>query len=153
MDFHTKLLLQQDAHLLYQKMSKLEVEDMISTEEFQSYWRRANKNVQLSASGVHFGHLNAASFDKFLSSIYATKPNVRHIPLAWEDLHDLISNKLFNGTPLPEFEAASPYKVIDVKPLYGFLFREYIREYEFWAHVYLVMLLEFSIRRWITMMF
>jgi hypothetical protein len=62
-------------------------------------------------------------------------PNVRHIPLTWEGLHDLISNKLFNGTPLPGFQAASPYKVIDVKPLYGFLFREYIQEYEFWAHV------------------
>ena len=62
-------------------------------------------------------------------------PNVRHIPLTWEGLHDLISNKLFNGTPLPEFQAAGSYKVIDVKPLYGFLFREYIQEYEFWAHV------------------
>ena len=62
-------------------------------------------------------------------------PNVKHIPMTWEGLHDLISNKLFNGTPLPGFQAASPYKVIDVKPLYGFLFREYIQEYEFWAHV------------------
>jgi hypothetical protein len=62
-------------------------------------------------------------------------PNVRHIPLTWDGLHDLISNKLFNGTPLPGFQAATPYKVIDVKPLYGFLFREYIQEYEFWAHV------------------
>jgi hypothetical protein len=62
-------------------------------------------------------------------------PNVRHIPLTWDGLHDLISNKLFNGTLLPGFQAASPYKAIDVKPLYGFLFREYIQEYEFWAHV------------------
>ena len=62
-------------------------------------------------------------------------PNVRHIPLTWDGLHDLISNKLFNGTPLPGFQAATPYKVNDVKPLYGFLFREYIREYEFWAYV------------------
>jgi hypothetical protein len=62
-------------------------------------------------------------------------PNVKHIPMTWEGLHDLISDKLFNGTPLPEFQAASLYKVIDVKPMYGFLFREYICEYEFWAHV------------------
>ena len=63
-------------------------------------------------------------------------PNVRHIPLTWEGLHDLISNKLFNGTPLPAgFQAAKLYKVIDSKPLYGFLFHEYIRDYEFWAHV------------------
>ena len=62
-------------------------------------------------------------------------PNVKHIPMTWEGLHDLISNKLFNGTPLPNFLAAMPYKVIDVKPMYGFLFRDYIQEYEFWAHV------------------
>ena len=62
-------------------------------------------------------------------------PNVKHIPMTWEGLHDLISNKLFNGTPLPGFQAAVPYKVLDLKPLYGFLFREYIQEYEFWAHV------------------
>ena len=62
-------------------------------------------------------------------------PNVRHIPMTWDGLHDLISHKLFGGTPLPGFQAASGYKVNDVKPLYGFLFREYIQEYEFWAHV------------------
>jgi hypothetical protein len=62
-------------------------------------------------------------------------PNVKHIPMTWEGLHDLISDKLFEGTPLPNFLAAMPYKVNDVKPMYGFLFREYIQEYEFWAHV------------------
>ena len=87
MDFHTKLLLQ-EAHLLYHKMSKIEVEDMISTEEFQAYWRKANENVQSSASGVHFGHLKAASFDKCQSSMYATKLSLAStsgIPLKrWE---------------------------------------------------------------------
>ena len=72
MEFYTKVLLQ-EAHLLYAKMSRQEVENIISTKEFQQYWRRANENVQSSASGIHFGHLKAAGFDKFLSSIYATK--------------------------------------------------------------------------------
>ena len=62
-------------------------------------------------------------------------PNVKHIPLTWDGLHDLISHKLFGGTPLKRFQDASGYKVIDVKPLYGFLFSEYIQDYEFWAHV------------------
>ena len=62
-------------------------------------------------------------------------PNVKHIPLTWDGLHDLISHKLFGGTPLKRFQDAGGYKVIDVKPLYGFLFSEYIRDYEFWAHV------------------
>ena len=47
--------------------------------------------------------------------------DVWHIPLTWEGLHDLISNKLFNGTPLPAgFQAAKLYKVIDSKPLMAF---------------------------------
>jgi exopolysaccharide biosynthesis predicted pyruvyltransferase EpsI len=62
-------------------------------------------------------------------------PNVRHIPMTWNGLHNLISYKLFGGDPLPGFQAANGYKVNDVKPLYGFLFRENIQEYEFWAHV------------------
>ncbi len=62
-------------------------------------------------------------------------PNVRHIPLTWDGLHKLISDKLFGGTPLPGFLGASGYKFINIKPLFGFLFREYIQEYEFWAHV------------------
>jgi hypothetical protein len=87
MEFYTKLLLQ-EAHLLYLKMSKQEVENIISTKEFQQYWRRANENIQSSASGIHFGHLKAAGFDKFLSSIYATKLSLAStsgIPLKrWE---------------------------------------------------------------------
>ena len=62
-------------------------------------------------------------------------PNVRRIPMTWDGLHELISNRLFDGTPLPRFQAAGGYKVVDVKPLFGFLFREYIQDYEFWAHV------------------
>lgn len=62
-------------------------------------------------------------------------PNVRRIPMTWDGLHELISNRLFDGTPLPRFQAAGGYKVIDVKPLFGFLFHEYIQDYEFWAHV------------------
>ena len=62
-------------------------------------------------------------------------PNVRRIPMTWDGLHKLISNRLFDGTPLPRFQAAGGYKVINVKPLFGFLFREYIQDYEFWAHV------------------
>ena len=62
-------------------------------------------------------------------------PNVRRIPMTWDGLHELISNRLFDGTPLLRFQAARGFKVIDVKPLFGFLFREYIQDYEFWAHV------------------
>ena len=62
-------------------------------------------------------------------------PNVLHIPMTWDGLHDLISTKLFNGLTLPGFQAAGGYKVNDVKPLFGYLFQEILQGYEFWAHV------------------
>jgi hypothetical protein len=62
-------------------------------------------------------------------------PNIIHIPMTWDSLHDLISTKLFNGKTLPGFLAAGGYKVNDVKPLFGYLFQEILQGYEFWAHV------------------
>jgi hypothetical protein len=102
---------------------------VFGTSPLPPYFPMFLRSIQGSgADGIVIGG-NEADFYGILP------PNVKHIPMTWEGLHDLISDKLFNGTPLPGFQAATPYKVIDVKPLYGFLFREYIQEYEFWAHV------------------
>ena len=108
---------------------------------------------QLVVMTVVFGGSLAPTFPMFLRSIQEScvdgiiiggdgvdltdiiPPNVRRIPMTWDGLHKLISNRLFDGTPLPRFQAAGGYKVINVKPLFGFLFREYIQDYEFWAHV------------------
>jgi hypothetical protein len=55
-------------------MPEGEVSDSVSGEEFQCYWKYiANKNTQSLASGVHFEHYKAASYDKDLSTLKAVK--------------------------------------------------------------------------------
>lgn len=61
--------------------------------------------------------------------------NVKQINIRWGDMIDLLSDRLFGGNPLPEIQHAKPYKTIDTKPAFGYLFREYIAEYEFWGHI------------------
>ena len=66
-------------------------------------------------------------------------PNMRHISISFLELARLISDKLLDGY-WPEgrqllFLWASKYKVIDVKPALGFLFRDYIADFAFWGHV------------------
>jgi hypothetical protein len=59
-------------------------------------------------------------------------PNVRQIHMTWETLVGLVSNRVFDGRQLPQLLKANRYKVIDLKPAYGVLFREHITAYEFW---------------------
>jgi len=58
--------------------------------------------------------------------------NVRQIFMTWEHLVGLVSTRMFDGRQLPELLKANRYKVVDLKPAYGFLFREHIKAYEFW---------------------
>jgi hypothetical protein len=60
--------------------------------------------------------------------------NVHHIHITYDDLVAQISNDLFGGRPL-KMSQAGGYKVIDIKPLIGFLFRTHIRGYDWWGHV------------------
>ena len=65
-------------------------------------------------------------------------PNVRQIHITWEQLVGLVSTRVFDGRPLPQLLTANRYKVVDLKPAYGVLFREHIAVYEFWCvHVLL----------------
>lgn len=55
--------------------------------------------------------------------------NVRFIPLLLLDLNKMFSKKLgFRVT------IGYPYKLCDFKPAYGFLFEEYLSDYDFWGH-------------------
>ena len=80
----TQFLLE-EAGITYQKMSKEEVAMYVSTEDFQDYWQTANERISSSASGLHFGHYKAASFDRVLSSMHAAKLSAcarKGLPLA-----------------------------------------------------------------------
>lgn len=61
--------------------------------------------------------------------------NIRHLPITWDQLVDLVCVKLFDGRDLPELRAASAYKINDFKPLFGFLFEELLPQYGWWGHV------------------
>ena len=61
-------------------------------------------------------------------------PNVKQIHLPWDDLVTRIERMVFGSRKLDEMRRASMYKIIDVKPLYGYLFQEMLQDYDFWAY-------------------
>ena len=65
-------------------------------------------------------------------------PNVRQLHMTWDHLANLVSEKLFDGANLTNLKAQAQlgltYKIIDFKPLYGFLMKEQIEGYDFWGY-------------------
>lgn len=60
---------------------------------------------------------------------YNYPSNVKVIYITFEDLRKKFADKLNMNISLPK-----PYKLCDFKPTYGYVFSEYITEYEFWGH-------------------
>ncbi len=84
MDAHTWLLLE-GAILVFRSLLEEDVVGFITTTEFQSYWRHADKDIQPLESGCHFGHYKAAGNDKFLTALHCAKLTLEAttgIPLA-----------------------------------------------------------------------
>ncbi len=61
--------------------------------------------------------------------IYRLPDNVEIIYLEFDELKKLISSKF-------EFYVSidTPYKLCDYKPAYGYIFEDYIKDYAFWGH-------------------
>lgn len=57
-----------------------------------------------------------------------TPSNVEKIHIAFSDLASLFSDKLGTNVALNSY-----YKLCDFKPAYGFLFEDYIKEFDFWG--------------------
>ena len=55
--------------------------------------------------------------------------NVRVVPMTLYELKKIAEKKLGFSVRME-----TPYKLCDYKPAYGFLFEEYIEEYEYWGH-------------------
>ncbi len=55
--------------------------------------------------------------------------NIKVIKQSWKDFQEFVQTKF-------DFPIAlnSPYKLCDFKPAYGYIFQEYITEYDFWGH-------------------
>lgn len=59
----------------------------------------------------------------------STVDNIRVVYIDWLDFVKKLQSKF-------EFEISlkSPYKLCDYKPAYGYIFQEYLSEYEYWGH-------------------
>lgn len=60
---------------------------------------------------------------------YAFPDNVQYKNLPWCELQNLFRSKF-------DFEISleTPYKLCDFKPAYGYLFQEYIKDYDYWGY-------------------
>ena len=63
------------------------------------------------------------------TSEYRYPSNVQVVPMTFEHLLDRIKSKFDFSVLLPR-----PYKLCDYKPTYGYLFEEYIQQYDYWGH-------------------
>ena len=64
-----------------------------------------------------------------LNPITNSPSNIRYLNISFKNLKDLINNKL-----KVQLGDIAPYKLCDIRPTYGFIFDEYIKEYEFWGY-------------------
>jgi hypothetical protein len=80
---------------------------------------------------------------------FSLPPNIRHIPISWQELVGRISNRLCDGKVIPELEQANRRKVNDFKPLFAHLFPELVKGYEWWGHADNDMLLG-NVRHFVT---
>lgn len=64
---------------------------------------------------------------------YQLPSNVRHYEISWDEFVSLAEERLeIDGQAL---RSAERYKIIDFKPLFGFLFPNLVRSYDWWGHV------------------
>lgn len=61
---------------------------------------------------------------------YDWSDNIRVLYISFKDVQKLIQSKF-------EFPVSieRPYKLCDYRPAYGYIFSEYIKEYDFWGHI------------------
>ncbi|MBQ7562339.1 MAG: hypothetical protein IJS99_11025, partial [Synergistaceae bacterium] len=63
-------------------------------------------------------------------SCYKIPENVHVVKMTLDEIRERANKHL-------DFECVlnTPYKLCDYKPLYGLIFQDYLRDYEFWGHV------------------
>jgi hypothetical protein len=69
-DIWTKKILQ-EAHYTFSHMSGAEFTIIVTTEDFQNFWRRVDERTSFSFSGVTFSHYKAAASNPMLSAMHA----------------------------------------------------------------------------------
>jgi hypothetical protein len=80
----TKKILQ-EAHYTFSRMSGAEISTIITTKDFQDFWRWVDERISSSFSRVTFSHYKAAATNPMLSAMHATYSTAcarRGLPLA-----------------------------------------------------------------------
>ena len=72
MDKHTHLLLE-EAACLFVKTAGDVIVSFVTMKDLQDWWLTANKNIQSSKSGAHFGHYKVAAHDEHLLALHVAK--------------------------------------------------------------------------------
>ncbi len=83
-DIWTKKILQ-EAHYIFSHVSGAEITIIVTTEDFQDFWRQVNERTSSSFSGITFSHYKAAASNPKLSVMHATYLTAcarRGLPLA-----------------------------------------------------------------------
>lgn len=81
-------------------------------------------------------YLNSCVHNQWFDIIFITDldlpqaagSNVKKVHIPWNQLQQYVSGKLNAEVTLHSY-----YKLCDLKPMYGLIFQEYIKNYEFWA--------------------
>lgn len=75
---------------------------------------------------------------------YNYPANVKKIDMTFEACKELIQSK-FNFP----IKLTNPYKLCDLKPMYGYIFEEYLTDYRFWGHCDLDTIMG-NLNNWLT---
>lgn len=60
---------------------------------------------------------------------YDYPPNVERIQMSFKECQELVQSRFDFPVVLTK-----PYKLCDLKPMYGYIFEDYIKDYRFWGH-------------------
>lgn len=81
--------------------------------------------------------LNSCSFNRDYNwliftddeTLYKYPENVKRVLISYDEMKSIIQSRFDFDICIP-----LPYKLCDLKPMYGFLFSEYLSEFRFWGH-------------------
>lgn len=76
---------------------------------------------------------------------YNYPPNVIVEYMSFENVVELVKSKLGDDVYLGD-----PYKFVDYKPIYGYIFQDRIKEYDFWGHCDMTDAIYGNIRKFLT---
>ena len=89
----------QEASKIFTTTSLHKIATMVTMDDFQHWWRKADVNIQSSESGLHFDHYKAISYNNDLSALQVAKFNLAIVSgqplLRWGNGVTVLLEKVF----------------------------------------------------------